>query len=285
MLPDSQFDRIRRMALHLAGIELVERHRELIWRRCRRLGILEIAAVDELLTSAEKNESGTRQRLLSLLTTKFTGFFRHPRHFDLAVRQAREAVHRCGRARLWSSAAATGEEPYSLAMAVIEAFQEDEPPVEILATDIDEDALAAAGRGEYSPVAMRSLSLERRERFFSRSGQSGAYSVSESVRRLVYYRPLNLVCPTWGIEGPIDSIFCRNVLMYLEAGRRLRVLERMSSLLTSDGLLFLDPAEHPGAAGHLFVASPGGTLLLRATASFRPAERLTLDSQSQLQTA
>ena len=77
-ISNQQFDRTRRLALSLAGIELVDRHRELLDRRSRRLGILDSAGLDALLGAAEEGETAATQRFLGLLTTKFTGFFRHP---------------------------------------------------------------------------------------------------------------------------------------------------------------------------------------------------------------
>jgi chemotaxis protein methyltransferase CheR len=144
MLSNQQFSRAKRLALSLAGIELVERHRELLDRRSRRLGVLDSAGMDSLLEAVEGGETAASQRLLCLLTTKFTGFFRHPRQFQVAAEHALRAGHRRGRARLWSAAAATGKEPYSLAMALIEVFRRDDPPATILATDINEEALTDA---------------------------------------------------------------------------------------------------------------------------------------------
>ena len=155
MLTDAQFDRSRRLALRLAGIELCDRHRELLERRSRRLGVRDSAGLDSLLGAVEEGETTARQRFVCLLTTKFTGFFRHPRHFEIAAEHALRAADRRGRARLWSAAAATGEEPYSLAMALIEVFRRDDPPANILATDIDVEALAVAQQGEYGEPALR----------------------------------------------------------------------------------------------------------------------------------
>lgn len=91
-LSDQQFDRTRRLAARLAGIELVDRHRELLARRSRRLGIRDDAGLETLLNAAEEGEPSATQRLLCLLTTKFTGFFRHPRHFDIAAKHALQAA-------------------------------------------------------------------------------------------------------------------------------------------------------------------------------------------------
>jgi chemotaxis protein methyltransferase CheR len=282
MLTDQQFDRTRRLALRLTGINLFERHRELLDRRSRRLGMSDPGGFEALLHAAEDRDHGAGRQLIGLLTTNFTGFFRHPRHFHTAAEHALRAVHRRGVARLWSAAAATGEEPYSLAMALIEVFRCDDPPASILATDVDADALAVARRGEYEERVVRAatardrsrrgpathqvrppcsgdyeeremsgLSSERCAHFFVRS-EGARWSVTPAVRRLVEFCEVNVVERSWPVEGPFDVIFCRNVLMYLEACLRQAVLERMASLLAQDGLLMLDPTEHPGPAGSWF---------------------------------
>ena len=246
---------MRRLALSLAGIELVERHRELLDRRSRRVGILSGAGLDSLLSSAEGGDTTAKQKLLRLLTTKFTGFFRHPSHFDIAADHTLEAARQRGGAQLWSAGAATGEEPYSLAMRLIEVFQSDEPPAAILATDVDVDALAVAQRGEYGEAALRGMEPGRRERFFHQAQDAQRWAVVPGARRLLEFRELNLANVAWPVQGPFDVIFCRNVLMYLEACHRYSALERMASLLAPDGLLMLDPAEHLGKAAHLFTCS------------------------------
>jgi len=275
MLTTEQFDRIRKLALRLAGIELFERHHELLGSRSCRLGIRDLAGIDALLGAAEAGDPRAGRRLIGLVTTNFTGFFRHPRHFEIAAEHALGAAHRRGQARLWSAAAATGEEPYSLAMAVIERFGGDEVPVTILATDIDEEALAAAQRGAYDDRALGALDSGRRGRFFS------GEAIAPEVRRLVEFRPLNLAEAGWAVEGPFDVILCRNVLMYLEADHRYSVLEQMVSLLAPDGVLILDPTEYLGRGGHWFLPGTEGVYRRRsATARLdttgvcaHPAER------------
>src|SRR5512136_2468598 len=100
MFSSQQFDRTKRLALSLAGIELVERHRELLDHRSRRLGILDSAGLDSLLDAVEEGERTASRKLVCLLTTKFTGFFRHPQQFDIAAGHALRVVQHHGRARL-----------------------------------------------------------------------------------------------------------------------------------------------------------------------------------------
>jgi len=266
MLSNQQFDRTRRLALSLAGIELVERHRELLERRSRRLGVLDSAGLDSVLDAVEEGETTARQRLLGLVTTKFTGFFRHPRQFEFAAAHALQAARCHGRARLWCAGAATGEEPYSLAMVLMELFRRDDPPATILATDVDLEALVVAQRGEYGEAALRGLEPARRARFLRETGVVRHWGIAPAVRRLVEFRPVNLASAIWTVEGLFDVIFCRNVLMYLEACHRYAVLERMASLLAPDGLLLIDPTEHLGKAGHLFTPEADGAYRRRGAA-------------------
>jgi chemotaxis protein methyltransferase CheR len=275
MLTTEQFDRTRRLASSLAGIELVDRHRELLARRSRRLGIRDDAGLDALLNAVENGESSATQRLLCLLTTKFTGFFRHPRHFEAAAKHALQVARLRGRARLWSAGTATGEEAWTLAIALIEAFQSDTPPVSILATDVDVEALATAQRGEYGVASLQTLSPARRDRFLSETGVSQRWCVTPIVRGLVEFRTLNLVREDRPVEGPFDVIFCRNVLMYLEACHRYAALERLASRLAPDGLLMLDPAEHLGQAAHLFGPGADGVYSLRREAGHTGQEPAT----------
>ena len=263
-LTDAQFERARRLALALCGIELLDRHRELLRRRRDRLGRPE--AFEALLAAAEVGEPGARRRFIELLTTNVTGFFRHPWHFDLAAEHALWAAHRRRGARAWSAAAATGEEPYSLAMAVIDVFRRDDPPVTIVATDVDESALAAARNAWYGEAALAAVEPGFRARFFEPPAEGGRRRLVPAVRRLVEFRRLNLADVTWSLDGVFDVVFCRNVLMYLETAYRYAVLERIASLLEPGGLLLLDPSEHLGGAAPLFVARGPGAYAVRAWA-------------------
>jgi chemotaxis protein methyltransferase CheR len=267
MLTRAQFDRTRRLALRLAGIELFERHRDVLDRRCRRSGIEDAAGFDALLDAVDEGNAHAGRRLIGLLTTNFSGFFRHPRHFDLAAEHALWAAHRRGGARLWSAAAATGEEPYSLAMSLIEVFQRDDPAATIMATDIDEDALSLARHGEYGEAALSALANAQRARFFGQPAQAGRWRVAAAASNLVEFRVLNLTDSAWPFAGPFDVVFCRNVLMYLDDAHRYSVLERMASVLAPDGILILDPAEHLGKAGHLFARGTGGVYSRRRRGS------------------
>jgi chemotaxis protein methyltransferase CheR len=263
-MTNEQFERIRRLSLSLTGIVLADRHRELLASRCRRLKIHEGASLDALLGASETGDPSARQQLIGLLTINYTRFFRNAWQFDIAAEHGTMAIHERGNARLWSAAAATGEEPYSLSMALIGATGRDDPPVSILATDINPDVLEVARRGEYGEAAIGSLNPEQRARFFSEPAGPARWRISDAARRLVKFLQLNLSSGMWPVEGTFDVIFCRNLLMYLEPAHRHRILKRMASLIAADGLLVLDPAEHLGEAQHLFGPGKSGIYSARS---------------------
>lgn len=264
MMSTRLFERAQQLALNLAGIELVDRHRELLENRCRRHGILTSDAFGSLLTQAENGDRQAGQTLLSLMTTKFTSFFRHPLHFDRAAQHALQACEQRGRATIWSAGAATGEEPWSLAIRLLEVFQHDDPPVKIVATDIDSAAIEFGRRGEYAESSMKSVESTRRNRFFAEANHERRCVITEAPRQLVEFQILNLADESWAIEGPLDVIFCRNVLMYLNTGHRRHVVERLAALLAPGGLLILDPAEHMADSDRYFHSSGDGIYSLRA---------------------
>ncbi len=269
-----QFDRARQLALRFAGIELFDRHRKILSRRGQRFGIADSVALEALLDAADRGDEQAGQRLVGLITTNFTGFFRHPHHFSAAAEHAVRTARERGSARVWSAAASTGEEPYSIAIAMIEAFAREDPPVSILATDIDEDALDVARRAEYDSKALSTLDDGAQRAHFCPSSAPARWLVANAVRSLVEFRRVNLIDPDWPDDGPFDVIFSRNVLMYLETGHRESVTRRLASRLSPGGLLIVDPAEHLGRSGSLFHHRAAGIF------SLRPAERLPLGMTS-----
>jgi chemotaxis protein methyltransferase CheR len=251
VLSGDHFERTLRLASRLAGIGLSARHRELLDHRFQRLGLRDSASLEALLDAAEAGEDAATRKLVHVLTTRYTAFFRHPQHFAAAAERAAQACAHQGKARLWCTAVATGEEAYSLAIAVLESLPSSLAPVRILASDIDAEALSVAALGRYREAAMHPVDDRRRERYF-RLESGGVWSPVDAVRQLIEFRRLNLAHPDGDLEGAFEVVICRNVLMYLEPGRREAVLRRLASLMAPEGLLILDPTEYIGKAGSLF---------------------------------
>jgi chemotaxis protein methyltransferase CheR len=173
----------------------------------------------------------------------------HNRNFDFNEQDFERVLQ-----FVWCSAASTGEEPYSIAMTAVETFGSFDPPVRILASDVDTNVLATAEAGVYTEDRIEKLDPERVKRFFKRGSgaNAGKVRVREELRRLITFRRINLLEEGWPLRGPLDVIFCRNVMIYFDKPTQLAILERFAPLLQNDGLLFAGHSESFHNATHLF---------------------------------
>ncbi len=150
-----------------------------------------------------------------------------------------------GRIRIWSAGCSTGEEPYSIAMSVLEqGAQFRGRDIKILATDIDTCVLDEAATGVYPLERIASLSEKRRRRWFHKgSGENaGKVKVISELKSLITFKPLNLM-HTWPMPGRFDVIFCRNVLIYFDPETQTRLISRFGDYLNDKGYLFLGHSE------------------------------------------
>ncbi len=266
------FDRVRKLIYGKAGIALAESKEEMVYSRlARRLRALKIDSFKAYLDGLEQD--GTEQEwqeFTNALTTNLTSFFREAHHFD-ALREMLQKLPRGQRATIWCAAASTGEEPYSLAITACEAFDSLNPPVTILATDIDTNVLATAERAIYPVDRIEKLSLERKKRFFQRGTGSvaGQCRVIEPLRKLLTFRQLNLLDTSYPVRGPFDAIFCRNVMIYFDKPTQSAILRRMMPLLSRDGLFFAGHSESFFHAGDV-IRPVGRTIYRRADAPGGP---------------
>ena len=264
---DRDFRRVCQLIYQRAGIALADSKRDMVYSRLsRRLRTLGIATFSEYLDQLERSGGDEWEAFTNALTTNLTSFFREPHHFEILEKHLRERAGE-GTLRIWCSAASTGEEPWSLAITACEAFDSYNPPVEILATDIDTQVLATGERGVYPLDRIKALSTERKRRFFQKGSgpHEGMCRVSPALRHLVSFAQLNLLAPSYGLKGPYTAIFCRNVMIYFDKPTQRGVLERMVPLLAPDGLLFAGHSESFLHAADL-VRPCGRTVYCRAEA-------------------
>lgn len=194
-----------------------------------------------------------RDRMIDAMTTNETLWFRDegpwkvlreeliPEYFRLLRQGARQKI------RIWSAATSTGQEPYSLAMTILEAIDELGDPTikdeqfEILGTDLSPSALFVAESGRYDPMSInRGLESEMREKFFEKVG--GVHSVSNRLRARVRFERFNLMdpCETF---GRFDLVLCRNVLIYFSADLKRDIVERIADTLHDGGSLLVGASE------------------------------------------
>ncbi|CAK0754933.1 chemotaxis protein methyltransferase [Gammaproteobacteria bacterium] len=244
-LSEADFTRVRELAYRLAGISLGPHKRDMVYSRLvRRLRALNLNSFRVYLDQVEKGGAEV-QSFLNALTTNLTYFFREEHHFPILVRHAQARAAQGGVVRVWSAASSTGEEPYSMAIALAEGFNTLTPPVRLLATDIDTDVLKRAQAGIYPLDAVNRLPATSLRRFFLRgTGQQEGYArVRPEIQNLVTFRQLNLLAETWEVEPPLDAIFCRNVMIYFDKPTQREVVEGFVRVLAPDGLLFMGHAE------------------------------------------
>ena len=181
--------------------------------------------------------------LASVLSNNETYFFRERAQLKaLAGEIVDEFLKRSSRVRLWSAACSSGEEPYSLAMTLLETGKVSESLLTIRATDISSRVLDLADKGFYRALSFRATEPAMIQRWFRPDGEG--FIVDPRVKRMVNFGRLNLLDDAHvAAEGPFDAIFCRNVLIYFDKPTQKRVVESFAKALRPGGYLFLGHAE------------------------------------------
>jgi chemotaxis protein methyltransferase CheR len=250
LLTDHDFSKIRTLIYQRAGIALGDQKRQMVYgrlsRRLRELGLKEFSTYLRLLETDPN--MGEWQLFTNALTTNLTAFFREAHHFPVLAEHAR----RCPQpVSVWCSAASTGEEPYSIAMTLIEALGSRAGAANVLATDIDTQVLAKAAAGVFTLEQVSKLPLERLKRFFLKGAgvQAGKVLIRPEVAAMVKFEQLNLLDPHWALKDPFDAIFCRNVMIYFDKPTQGKILQRFVPLLKPHGLLFAGHSENFSFAG------------------------------------
>ena len=248
---DEDFHSLRDLVRKVSGITLSEAKRELIYgrlsRRLRALGLNTFGEYRALLAApAGQRELG---EFTNAVTTNLTSFFRENHHFEYLRNHVLAPLAQAGpgraRVRIWSSACSTGEEPYSIAMTVAEALPDwQRYDIRILATDLDTEVLARASAGLYTEERVHTLGQRRIARFFTQVQEPTRtlYRFDQRLAGLISFRRLNLMEPT-PMRGPLDVIFCRNVIIYFDKATQRDLFARIAPLQRTDSLLFLGHSE------------------------------------------
>ena len=241
----ADFERVRKLIYEHAGIALSAAKQDMVYSRlARRLRETRMKSFGEYLALLERGDKAEWEKFVNSLTTNLTSFFREPHHFPVLAEHLRKLQGRSS-IKIWCCAASTGEEPYSIAMTVVETFNSFNVPVSIFASDLDTSVLATAERGSYARDRVDKLSPERLSRFFVKGAgsQEGFYTARPELRRLITFQRINLLEPVWSVRGPLDAIFCRNVMIYFDKPTQYKILKRFAPLLSDTGLLFAGHSE------------------------------------------
>ncbi|MBF7980228.1 MULTISPECIES: protein-glutamate O-methyltransferase CheR [Rahnella] len=244
-LSDTHFRRISELIYQRAGIVLADHKREMVYnrlvRRLRILGLNDFSSYMALLES--DSNSPEWQAFINALTTNLTAFFREAHHFPILAEHARSRPNNYS---VWSTAASTGEEPYSIAMTLSEALGPRMANCRIQASDIDTQVLEKATAGVYRLEELRTLSPQQLQKFFLKGTgpHSGLVRVRPELAQMVAFQQLNLLANQWQLNGPFDAIFCRNVMIYFDKETQEKILRRFVPLLKPGGLMFAGHSEN-----------------------------------------
>ncbi|MEM7741937.1 MAG: protein-glutamate O-methyltransferase CheR [Pseudomonadota bacterium] len=248
---ESDFSHIKGMIYDDAGIFLPDTKMNLVYSRlARRLRVLKMKRFSDYIAYvAGKDGREERGHLLSALTTNLTHFFREPHHFDIIKNEiAKEALAktaRGGKYRIWSAGCSSGEEPYSLAIALLDVAPElAKRDVKVLGTDIDPVVVNRATTGLYDREVVDPVEPRLRELYFQSGWGPNAdrFCVGDEVRAMVEFQLLNLMGP-WPIREAIDVVMCRNVVIYFDDATKAVLWQRFSEALDPGGWLFIGHSE------------------------------------------
>jgi chemotaxis protein methyltransferase CheR len=261
----ADFERVRKLLHEHAGIALSAAKQDMVYSRlARRVRVCGDRSFAQYLARLERKDAREWEAFINSLTTNLTSFFREAHHFESLSRHLKSIAEK-RTIKIWCNAASTGEEPYSIAMTAVEAFNSPTPPVSIIASDLDTQVLAQAERGVYPAERVAKLAPEQVSRHFLKGNgvPEGSVQAKPELRRLITFRRINLLEAGWPVQGPLDAIFCRNVMIYFDKKTQYDVLKRFVPLLREDGLLFAGHSESFLHATDLF-RSLGRTTYERA---------------------
>lgn len=230
-----------------AGIVLADHKESMAYNRLvRRIRDLKLGGFDDYM-SYLNSHPGEFNQFINALTTNLTAFYREKHHFEFVRDHIVPELNERGRRRLrcWSAGCSLGEEPYSLAITLAEALK-NRPGWDwrIQATDIDSNVLATGSSGIYHRERITALPEKELHRWFfkGKGSQTGKVKVKPELRRHIDFFQVNLM-DDWPIEGPLDFIFCRNVMIYFDQQTQARLLDKMAELLHPEAYLFIGHSE------------------------------------------
>jgi chemotaxis protein methyltransferase CheR len=245
----ADFEALRRLVNAHTGIVVSDAKFEMFYARlARRLRTLGLTDFRDYL--AQDDEDAEIIELINAITTNLTGFFREPYHFDFLAEhlvpgwRARPGAP----LRIWSAGCSTGQEPYSIALVLLEQLPDARTrDLRILATDLDTRALDQTAAAVYPAEQLGALAERPWCHWLlrGRGSQEGQIRLRPEVRALVHPRRLNLI-GDWPLQHRYDAIFCRNVMIYFDRPTKHRLLERFTDRLTEHGHLFLGHADALG---------------------------------------
>ena len=256
------FEALCSLVHEMAGINLHQGKQELVRARLsKRMRSLHLYDLSEYLQYVEEDKTQAELiTMLDTLSTNLTSFFREKKHFEFVKNVViPEIVSRAGRTgsyplRVWSAGCSTGEEPYTLAICLLEHLPDKRRfDPKILATDISTRVLDTATRGFYPEERLQNIPTAMRHRYFRAIKSDGhkICEISNKAKSIVRFKRLNLM-DAWTMRGVFDFIFCRNTMIYFDKPTQARLVDRFHDSLKSGGYLIVGHSESLTGTGHRF---------------------------------
>jgi len=247
-LTDKEFDQFKTLIYQHVGITLDAPKKTLLVSRLgKRLRELELSSYQAYFDRVSgKGGEEELTRLVDLISTNKTDFFREPVHFDFLREHVLPQVQTSRTLRIWSSASSSGEEPYTIAMTLCDALPDySRWNLKILASDISTRVLAKAASGVYEEERVSQLPQDVVRRHFLRGKgeQVGKLKVRPNLAEMIAFRRINLMDPTFPIRTPLDVIFCRNVMIYFDRPTQATLMGKFFRYLRPGGYLFIGHSE------------------------------------------
>ena len=261
-LTEKEFQRVSDMVYKHCGINLHDGKKELVRSRLAKLLRLKnIETYTEYLDMVSSDTNGDElTEMIDSISTNLTSFFRESDHFDFLknrfLPEMLEQKQKCGdkRIRAWSAGCSSGEEPYTIAITLMDSIPNAESwDIKILATDISTRILKRATEGVYDSDRIAPVPGNLKHRFLTRKKQNNQtlYEVTQQLKSKITFKYLNLM-NEFPFKGPFDFIFCRNVMIYFDKQTQERLINRYYNLLAPGGVLFTGHSESLTGVRHKF---------------------------------
>ncbi len=247
-LTDQEFQQFQTLIYEHVGIKLDAPKKSLLTSRLgKRLRELELSTYQAYFDRVS-SKGGEEEliRLVDLVSTNKTDFFREPVHFDFLREQVLPQLQATRTIRIWSSASSSGEEPYTIAMTLADSLPDLASwDVKVLASDISTRVLAKAASGIYDEERVLQLPQDIVRRHFLRGKgeQAGKLKVRKRLSEMIAFRRINLMAPAFPIRTPLDVIFCRNVMIYFDRPTQATLMSKFYRYLRPGGYLFIGHSE------------------------------------------
>lgn len=242
------FNFLRKLSNQHSGIQVPDERFDMFYsrlsKRVRKLGLNDFKEYCQYLKDYPEHEF---TEFINSITTNLTAFFREMHHFDylrdVVIPEVLKRNKNTKQIRVWSAGCSTGEEPYTLAMTLLDNVPSDWD-IKILATDLDTNVLQTAMDGVYTEERVTDLSEQVLKRWFMRGtgAQGGLVRVRPQLQKIIQFKKLNLM-QDWPMKCQFDFIFCRNVLIYFDRDTKALLASKYAKMLASRSWLFIGHSE------------------------------------------